>query len=439
MMPVVTRVTPLFIAAVCVGASGLAQPMEKVVYSFRGGSNGGIPYAGLVAERGAFYGAADIGGGGCDTLGCGYVYKLLPPAKGQSAWTMSMLYTFSGGSDGAFPQARPTFDRRGTLYGTTTSGGRWNLGTVFTLTRPLNGQAAWTEKVLHQFSTSDGQVPLGRLIVDSQGYVYGTTELGGQFNNGILFRLNPPATAEGQWTETVLHTFTGGVDGGLPLGGLIADPSGRLYGTTMNGGAHGKGTVFRLVPPSAAYAQPQETVLHDFAGAPDGAHPAGGLSFDDAGRLYGQTTQGGTGTCRQEAGCGTVFRLSPPGGDQRDWTESVLYSFMGGGDGSFPNSTLAIGGGGTIYGATQLGGSGGCDGFGCGIIFSLSPTGGSKKAWTELVLKSFDGGSDGAYPTSIIVSDHDRTLVGTASQGGYGGCSGLTCGVAFTLSLGSRP
>jgi uncharacterized repeat protein (TIGR03803 family) len=432
MMPTFAQSLPVILTLACLGGGAVHAANGVVVYSFQGGSNGGIPYAGLVLEHGAFYGAADIGGAGCDPLGCGYVYKLTPPAKGQSTWGLTVLYKFAGGDDGAFPQARLRFDPRGNLYGSTTSGGRANVGTVFRLAPPAAGQTAWTETVLHQFSGSDGQTPLGRLSLDRNGSIYGTTELGGPAANGVAFRLDPPRGAQSAWTETVLHNFTGGSDGGVPLGGLIEDQAGRLYGTTMRGGTHGQGTAFRLAPANGEYAPFQETVVYDFAGAPDGAQPVAGLIFDDAGNLYGQTSQGGTGRCFEEAGCGTVFKLSPPPDNLPKWTETVLHSFAGGNDGSFPNSTLALRSDGAIVGATSNGGTTGCDGAGCGIIFSLSRPAASNMAWPEQIVRRFDDSADGSYPNSIVLM-HDGAIIGTTSQGGSPGCNGLSCGVIFKL------
>ncbi|MGH6841232.1 MAG: choice-of-anchor tandem repeat GloVer-containing protein, partial [Methylocella sp.] len=160
--------------------------------------------------------------------------------------------------------------------------------------------------------------------------------------------------------ETVLYSFKGGSDGAGPNGGLIADSKGNLYGTTRHGGASGNGTVFKLSPGGT------ETVLYTFTGGSDGALPSGGLIADSSGNLYGVTASGGA-----SSDGGVVFKLSPSG------TETVLYSFKGGSDGSNPYSGLIADSGGNLYGTTELGGApgSGCGGFGCGTVFKLTGTG----------------------------------------------------------------
>jgi uncharacterized repeat protein (TIGR03803 family) len=422
-------------SALGVAAAAHDAPMEKVVYSFGGGSDGGIPYAGLTYHHGAYYGATDIGGGsGCGGVGCGYVYSLAAPAKRQSTWVKVTLYAFAGDTDGAFPQGQIAFDGKGNLYGTTTGGGRSGFGTVFRLAPPPRGGTAWTETVLHSFTGHNGATPHGALILDQAGAVYGTTEYGGKGDQGVVFRLVPPETGQPKWSEYVLYNFTGGTDGAVPLGGLLADKAGNLLGTTSGGGTSGLGTVFRLAPPASPYDEWTETVLHAFAGGRDGALPVTGLIADTRGNLYGPTTQGGTGHCAEENGCGTIFRLAAAAPEHNEWQESVLHSFAGGSDGSFANSTLAIGRDGELFGATQTGGGSGCGGTGCGVIFSLARTGEAHAAWAEQIVKQFSGGADGAYPNSIVIAPHDATILGTTGQGGIQGCDQLTCGVVFELT-----
>jgi uncharacterized repeat protein (TIGR03803 family) len=435
-MTVAPRGLALAISAMTIGGWASHAPVEMVVYSFGSGSDGGIPYAGVIYEHGAFYGATDIGGGtGCGGLGCGYIYQLTPPANGGSSWTKSVLHAFSGDRDGAYPQARLTFGAQGILYGTTTAGGAFNAGTVFALTPPAAGKTGWTEAVLHSFSGRDGEAPHGALVLDKPGNLYGTTELGGSRAQGVVYRLVRPQADGGKWDEFVLHEFTGRNDGGTPLGGVIADRQGNLYGTTMTGGAAGQGIVFQLTPPPNAYTQWPETVLHDFAGGSDGAQPVAGLAADSRGALYGATTQGGPGTCTSENGCGTVFRLTPPANGQTQWTEAVLHGFLGGADGSFPNSVVTVGSDGTLVGATQLGGSNGCEKLGCGTIFRLTPPAGGGTSWSEAIVKQFNGGADGAYPTSVTMVPHQGGIFGTTSQGGLAGCDSSSCGVVFKLGL----
>ncbi len=190
--------------------------------------------------------------------GCGTVFKLTPPAKGQTAWAETVLYSFKGGSDGLNPQAGLIADNTGALYGTTSA----YPGTVFKLTPPARGQTAWTETVLYNFCSlpncSDGAEPnFVSLIADKEGALYGTTGSGGIGNYGTVFKLTPPAKGQTVWTETVLYSFKGGSDGQNPEASLIADDQGALYSTTFFGGTGGSfprdpgsGTVFKLTPPA---------------------------------------------------------------------------------------------------------------------------------------------------------------------------------------------
>ncbi|MGH9206790.1 MAG: choice-of-anchor tandem repeat GloVer-containing protein, partial [Acidimicrobiales bacterium] len=240
---------------------------------------------------------------------------------------------------------------------------------------------------------------------DSSGNLYGTTGSGGASNDGVVFKLTPGGT------ETVLHSFAGGAsDGSLPAAGLIADSSGNLYGTTSEGGASNNGVVFKLSPDGT------ETVLHTFAGgSSDGANPRAGLIADSSGNLYGTTGSGGA------SNDGVVFKLTPGG------TETVLHTFMGGGDGAFPLAGLIADSSGNLYGTTESGGGTGCiAGFGCGTVFKLSPGG------TETVLYSFKGGpSDGAQPFAGLYADSSGNLYGTTSGGGAS-----RWGTVFKLSPG---
>jgi uncharacterized repeat protein (TIGR03803 family) len=267
--------------------------IETVLYSFRGGGDGRSPKAGLIRDAaGNLYGTTSRGGAG------GTIFKLDPSD------TETVLYRFAGPPDGADSSAGLVRDAAGNLYGTAGGGASvacfGGCGMVFKL------DTAGTETALYSFNGGeegpDGAFPLGSLVMDSAGNVYGTTEIGGTHGAGTVFAVSPAGI------ETVLYNFTRGADGGVPVAGLVRDEAGNLYGTTSGGGAHGVGTVFKLSPSGA------ETVLYSFAGAPDGASPEAGLVRDKAGNFYGTTYHGGTGKCRHIGvglGCGTVFRLSP--------------------------------------------------------------------------------------------------------------------------------
>jgi uncharacterized repeat protein (TIGR03803 family) len=331
-------------------AAGQTRWTETVLYSFTGGIDGGQPWAGLSFDnKGALYGAT-VKGGDADA---GVVFKLTPPAAGQTQWTEAVLYGFTGG-EGNNPQAVDLiFDGDGALYGTTTFGGSSNLGAVFKLTPPVGGQTQWTETVLFSFTDgTDGANPFAGLIFDAGGALYGTTYRGGTSNLGAVFKLTPPAAGQTQWTETVLYSFTGRNDGGLPaFGSLIFDQNGALYGATIRGGPANAGTVFKLTPPANGQTRWSETVLYGFTDA-DGKSPqAAGLIFDQKGALFGTTIFGGT------SNRGAVFKLTPPAAGRTRWTETVLHKFTGRRDGAHPLSGLTFDKKGALYGTTNLGGA----------------------------------------------------------------------------------
>ena len=358
--------------------------------------------------------------------------------------TEAVLYSFQGGtSDGDQPYGGLVADNSGNLYGTTAEGGvggctlygsTVSCGTVFKLTPGSGG--TYTESVLHYFQggASDGSYPLAGLIIDASGNLYGTTEFGGADSVGTVFKLTKGSA--GSYTESVLHSFQYAVpDGEQPIAGLIMDGSGNLYGTTLSGGTHGYGTVFKLTPGGGGSYT--ESVLYSFqGGTSDGDVPNGGLITDGSGNLYGTTLQGGSGGCTASAsiiGCGTVFKLTPGGGGS--YTESVLYSFLGGTtDGAYPYSGLVTDSTGNLYGTTFVGGPGTgiCNSqnssSGCGTVFKLT-LGGSGN-YTESVLHYFQAGaSDGANPTHGLIIDSSGNL--------YGASGGGTGGAVFLLTPGS--
>lgn len=319
-------------------------------------------------------------------------------AVGASAQTEAILHSFTGGSDGGFPQAGLIFDSKGNLYGTTEFGGTGGgfcgtCGTAFELTPGVSG--TWTETVLYAFgstASSDGVFPIGPLIFDGKGNLYGAASQGGALGGGTVFELSPGSS--GTWTEKVLYNFTGGADGGFPYGGgLVFDGSGNLYGTTPSGGKYGFGTVFELIP--GATGTWTEKVLHSFTGGNDGAYPYGStLILDSAGNLYGVAGQGGF------HDYGVVFKLTRGSG----WAEKVLYAFPGGAGGSFPEGNLVFDSAGKLYGTALY------------IVFELTPT--SSGPWTEKTLHSFTGGSDGADASAGLAFDKAGNLYGTTSSGG---------------------
>jgi uncharacterized repeat protein (TIGR03803 family) len=319
---------------------------ESVIYSFRGvGSNDGAnPQAGLTPDAdGNLYGTTLTDGKGGNTSGT--VFKISPDGKEK------ILHSFTGfgdGVDGAEPMAGVILDGAGNLYGTTSEGGGANCpggcGTVFRIS------ADGHEKVLHAFDSfdrKDGGNPQAPLLLGSDGNFYGTTAAGGSNNDGTVFKLTPKGK------ETVLHNFTGfnsASDGGVPVAPLIADAEGIMYGTTWLGGTSGEGTVFKIAPDGT------ETVLYNFTNGHDGGEPLGALLRDGRGNLYSTTSMGG------DAGCGTVFKLSPAG------KIKVLYTFTCGSDGRFPFAGLiAEKGFRRFFGTTELGGA-----HGRGVVFQVN-------------------------------------------------------------------
>jgi uncharacterized repeat protein (TIGR03803 family) len=334
----------------------------------------------------------------------------------------TVLYNFPG-SGGSTPMESLLRDGSGNLFGVTFLGGSQNAGTLFELS-PQGG--SWAPQTLYSFrgvndGPSDGIGPSGRLIMDGAGNLYGVTEFGGTHSGGTVFKLAPGPN--GTWTETILWNFAG--TGNEPTGGLTLDSLGNLYGTTTRGGgapntcSHGCGVAFKLTP--AKKGKWKFTSIYRFLGARqnDGQTPNGDLVFDAFGNLYGTTGRGGT------AGGGTAFELSPqPSGL---WSETVLHSFGTGSDGLSPVAGVILDQAGNLYGTTFQGGdysSKSCTG-GCGIVFQLSPGG---SGWTENILYSFAGGSDGSTPASVLVLNAGH-VYGTTL---YGGSSGL--GSVFELS-----
>ena len=401
-----------------------AAPQEKTIYSFQSGNDGAIPSANLVADSlGNLYGMTEVGGGspncgqiGGQNTGCGTIFKLTPPVKSGGAWTESILYSFQGSSDGSQPTGGLTIDAAGNLYGiaggglstcqcgvifelTRNTGGTWeqavlytftngpgggypigtlaldstghlygitsalnNCGVVFEATPPAEGGAGWTEAVIYEFQggKTDGCAPSGVLALDASGNLYGTAQSGGRVNAGIAYRLKPPTGTGEPWALTILHSFTGGTDGGQPIGGVIFHGA-DLFGTTYSGGNDGDGVVFQLSPPAKGKTVWVDSPILTFNARTNGQGPLTALVFDRAGNLYGTTRfcPGGVG--------GEIFELSPPAQQGNPWSETTLYSFTCGKDGCNAGA-LTFDKGSALYGVSSSGGTAGE-----GVVFAVLP------------------------------------------------------------------
>jgi uncharacterized repeat protein (TIGR03803 family) len=381
---------------------------ETTIYTFGGGSDAGNPFYGLIADpSGSLYGTTYYGG----FFQGGTVFQLTPHG---TSWTENVLYRFVGGLDGVNANSGLARDTAGALYGVTFLGGSQNCGIVFELA--LSG-GSWVETVVHDFTGSfngnspDGCLPYDNLIIDSKGVLYGTTRGGGANGGGTVYALTPTGVS---WNETVVYSFSfdGRLDGSSPIAGVISDKKGNLYGTTLAGGANGFGVVFELSPPRALGGTWSETVLHQFTGGKDGGVPAAALVFDRMGRLYGTTQYGGNVRCfvESEPGCGTVFQLISQGGV---WTEKVLYAFTNGKDGSEPISRLIFDDQGAIYGTATYGGT-----YAGGTAFRLVPPTVQQKQWNEQTVHSFAGAPDGLFPGLGALLLYKGAIYNTTQSGG---------------------
>ena len=323
-----------------------------ILHAFTGGSDGSTPFGGLVADSaGDLFGVTSSGG----DSGAGTIFEL---ARSGSTFAFETLYAFSGGADGSAPVGTLVIDSGGTLYGTTARGGPGGTGTVFALSPGGSGFALTT---LHAFSAAssagvnaDGAFPEGALLRDDLGTLFGTTAGGGASAAGVVFALVPGTSG---YSFSVLHEFSGGADGTTPAAGLVEDRSGNLFGTTSGDSTIGLwGTVFELARQRGGYAF---RTLHTFEDAVDGSDPLAGLVLDSAGDLLGTAATGGA------SNAGTIFELFPDGAG---FTFRLLYQFSGDFDGAAPAGGVVFGPGGRLYGDTVGGGL-----FGWGAIFAYTP------------------------------------------------------------------
>jgi uncharacterized repeat protein (TIGR03803 family) len=406
---------------------------ESVLYTFTGGADGARPYSSLIFDQGGnLYGTTTFGGNSSCGIygGCGTVFKLTPNSGG--GWTESVIYSFTGGND-QYPGNGVIFDSAGNLYGTTVGVQIEDIdpkacqycGTVFELTPTSNG---WTKTVLHTFTAQEGGNPFASLIFDRNGDLLGSAPAEGPGRLGVVFQLTPTSAG---WTESSLHNFRAfdGTNWNADFSeGLVSDAAGNLFGTTSFGGTYNEGTVYEMVPGSSGWT---EKVLYNFTGRKDGGNPLGGLVFDAAGSLYGTGNIGGAHYSRKYAkcrtnfllstSCGVVFKLTPTA--QGTWSESVIYSFCAKvvcQDGRNPIAGPTIDKSGNLYVAA----GGGYNGY--GAVFELMP---STKGWTEKVVYNFCGKCGEGYAQGPFAFDQAGNLYGFNSGGG----GQSNCGLVIEL------
>jgi uncharacterized repeat protein (TIGR03803 family) len=373
------------------------------------------------------------------------------------AQTKKTIDSFNGTSDGAFPDSNLIADGSGGFYGVTSSGGAAGCGVFFHLTQAAG---VWTETVVQSFQDSPSDLcgPNYDLLQDSAGNIYGSSEGGGTFGYGAVFELSPQSG--GGWTDTVLYSFTDGLDGSRPEGGVALGPNGGLYGITFEGGPSSDecdfncGVLFQILPPAErggawsettiySFPYPQQpgdlhviadqqgnlfgtnTSLHTifklslasdgkwsyadiykFTGS-NGIYAPAGLITDSAGNLYGTTIS---------SPCGLVFQLAPPASEST-WTFNLLYTFAGApNDGCYPYGRLIFDSQGNLYGTTFYGGFSNrtCQSS-CGTVYKLSPSSGG--TWTETLLHKFIGGNDGNQPNARLAIS-GGVVYGTTQFGG---------------------
>jgi uncharacterized repeat protein (TIGR03803 family) len=326
-----------------------AAGAPTILHIFGSRGDGTKPYAGLLRDNwGNLYGMTPYGEG--RKAANGVVYRIDTTGK------ETLLHRFTGGNDGGNPRGGLIRDDAGNLYGGTRLGGTHGCGVVFKIKNSVG-------TVLYSFTGSevnnDGCSLAGDLVRDEvSGNLYGTTSFGGNLPScGTVFKLDTGGN------ETILHAFncSGATDGSEPQAGLILDSVGYLYGTTMNSSPTGAGTVFKIDTAGSSYS-----ILYTFSGGADGGTPLGPVIVDNAGNLYGTTRYGGNLSCNAPLGCGVVFKLDSKG------SETVLHAFSFGADGALPSGGLARDGVGNLYGTAPRGGSTACPS-GCGVVFKITP------------------------------------------------------------------
>ena len=357
----------------------------------------------------------------------GIVFKLTALSTRNGVWRETILYNFPGGNGGEQPSSI-VLGGDGNLYGVDFS------QTIFQLKRPASRNGVWKYSALYTLNQgSDGADLLGNLVFDAEGNLYGATGSGGDpscnngYGCGTVFELQRPTQKGGHWVYSVLYTFTGPPDAAVPYAGVTLDQNRNVYGTTDGGGTFDYGAVYSVSPPTQKGGPWTETVLYSFDRGTMGDLPKGPVTFDESGNLYGTASFGGDLNCQAGYGCGLVFELSPQAGGT--WAYTNLYSFQGGSDGGIPSGYIVIDGKGSLYSTTQAGGGG--TGY-AGIAFKLSPPVQQGDPWTETVLHSFKAPEDSGDNGGLIWGKWGD-LYGVTYFGGTRGCQRKGCGTVFEL------
>lgn len=406
-------------ASLALAVGLLAAPATlTTIYTFTDtAGDGGGPNSGFaIGAGGVMYGTTSDGG----DSNAGTVYQLTPPASSGGTWTETVLYSFTGGSDGSEPLGGVVIGAGGVLYGATAFGGASGDGTVFSLTPPAISGNPWTEAVLHSFSGTDGNDPNSGVVIGNGGALYGVTANGGSADMGVVYAVTPGVMG-GPWTEATIHEFTGSPDGQGPTSGLVIGAGDVLYGVTRNGGGGdpscnhrteiGCGIVYSLTP-GAGGSWTMNTVLA-FNGTTDSRFPAG-LIMDSNGTLYGGMYGG-------------VYELVPPASAGDAWSPTIIHNFTAIVYGTPYGLTMASNG--TIYGLLQ--GTSTTD----GTIFSLVPPASAGGTWAEHRLWVFGSSEDNsggqeAQALTVTKSGNQTVVYGTTFRGPV---SSFDQGIAFSL------
>ncbi|HEX8816683.1 MAG TPA: choice-of-anchor tandem repeat GloVer-containing protein [Terriglobales bacterium] len=407
------------VTIVLLASAAEAGVQYKVLHRFAGKADGAYPSSSLIMDSsGNLYGATSDGGSTANCkLGCGVVFELSPS---NDQWQEKVLYTFKGETDGLEPSGNLVFDSSGNLYGTTYGGGTGTnctpyegCGTVFQLAPTASGP--WKKTILYNFQDEgDGALPVG-LTIDGKGNLFGVNITGSKpagAEFGVVFEVSPPTRTGGKWKEQSVYNFQAFEVNGNP--GLIFDAHGNLFGTWFQEfqcQPDGCGVAFELENTKNGY---EEEDLFDFHGGGDGGEPMAGLILDGKGNLYGTGNAGGNNQ-------GIAFELINSNGQ---WSENILHSFCSQNncdDGADPLASLVFDATGNLYGTTSAGGSGCSFDFSCGVVFRLRPT---AYGWDETVLHAFKGEPDGSNPEQGLIPNGNGGFYGTTARGGTGANGG---------------